>query len=94
MGRPSLSRVTPTQVPLPDIARAVNVAIASRLAGLVTRVGIANDVVLIGGLAKVAGVAEALASALGVPVSTPDLPEYTGAVGAALAARERASAKA
>ena len=81
------------RVPLADIARAVNEAIANRLASLVTRVGISPDLVLAGGLARNEGVARALSAALHVPVFTPEFPEYICATGAALAAQARETGK-
>jgi benzoyl-CoA reductase subunit D len=72
-----------------DIARAVHDAIASRIGSMVRRVGIENDVVLIGGMANNVGFREALERNLKEGVVIPETPEYVCAVGAALEAAQR-----
>ena len=78
------------KTPKPDIVRAVHDAIASRITSMARRVGIEKDVALIGGLAHNAGFVEALQRGLEADVLVPADPEFVGALGAALIARDRA----
>ncbi len=68
-----------------DIARAVHDAIAGRIGSVARIVGLEQDIVLIGGVAKNTGFVESLKRDLGVDVLVPDDPEYVGAMGAAMA---------
>lgn len=70
-----------------DIARAVHDAIADRVISMTRRVGIENDVVIIGGLAHNIGFIDAMKRGLQIEPLLPDEPEFVGALGAALAAR-------
>jgi len=77
---------------VPEIVRGLNRSIASRTCSLVKRV--ARDtrgmvVAMSGGVARNAGVVEALEEALGARVAVPPEPDTIGAYGAALIARER-----
>lgn len=74
------------KTPKPDIVRAVYDAIASRIGSMVRRVGIEDDVVLVGGLASNTGFKDALERSLGVKLRIPEFPAYAGAIGAALVA--------
>jgi benzoyl-CoA reductase subunit D len=75
--------------PKEDIAKAVLDAVASRVTAMARRVGIEEDVVLIGGMVHNPGFVQSLKNALGVQkVLLPDLPEFVGALGAALVATE------
>ena len=75
--------------PREDIARAVLDAVASRVCAMVRRVGIEEEAVLIGGMVHNPGFVRALQEALGVAqLRLPELPEYVGALGAALIAAE------
>jgi predicted CoA-substrate-specific enzyme activase len=67
-----------------DVARAIHDSIATRVASLVRRVRIQNDVMLIGGVALNAGFVDSLKNALGVGLVVPKDPEFVGAFGAAL----------
>jgi len=69
-----------------DIARAVNEAIAVKLAAMVNEMTIEKDVVLFGGMAKNGELIGSLKSRLGVEFLTPEEPEVSGALGAALIA--------
>jgi predicted CoA-substrate-specific enzyme activase len=82
-------------VPREDIAAGIHESIARRITALVSRVGLAEDLVLTGGCAKNAGLRAALGRELGVRVHTPPCdPQVVGALGAALfAADEGAGAK-
>jgi len=79
------------KTPKADIARAVHDAIASRIISMVRRVGINNDVALIGGVAYNPGFIDALSRGMETKVVVVDHPEYVSALGAALAARERSN---
>jgi predicted CoA-substrate-specific enzyme activase len=70
-----------------DIARAIHDAIASRISSLARTVGLENDVVLIGGLARNIGFVDSLKRELEVDLLIPEEPEFVGAIGAALIAK-------
>ena len=67
-----------------DIARAIHLAIAERLAGMLARLGTPRDLVFSGGVANNAFLVDLLAKKLGQPVKVPHQPEIVGAIGAAL----------
>jgi predicted CoA-substrate-specific enzyme activase len=78
--------------PLASIVQGLHQSVASRVAALVKRAGLVEDVVITGGVAKNAGVVDALERNLGIKLKTfPDGidPQMIGAVGAAVIARER-----
>jgi (R)-2-hydroxyacyl-CoA dehydratese activating ATPase len=79
-----LSRNTPKA----DIARGLLEAIAERVSAMAARLGPAEHILLTGGVAQNAGVVAALSQRLRVSVQVPAQPQLTGALGAALAARE------
>lgn len=74
-----------------DIARALHKALAGRVASLAKSIGVDEDIVMTGGVAKNIGVFKALSEGLGLPVkSLPDTdPQINGALGAALIAGEK-----
>jgi len=74
------------KTPKHDIARAVHDAIAGRIASVARIVGLEDDVVMVGGVAKNIGFVESLKRDIGAEVKVPDDPEYIGALGAAAAA--------
>lgn len=74
-------------VPVPDIVAGVEKAIASRLISLVGR-NVTGPVYFTGGVALLSGMARALEQALGVAIQAVPMPQYTGALGAALLAAE------
>jgi benzoyl-CoA reductase subunit D len=76
--------------PKTEIARAIFDAMAERVASMVRRLGIAPDIVLIGGVAKDVGFVDSLKRRLGMELLIPEEPIYAGAVGAALIATKRA----
>ena len=79
-----------SSTPKEDIAKAVLDAVASRVCAMVRRVGIDNDVVLIGGMVNNPGFVSSLKGAMGVDeIKLPDMPEYVSALGCALLAAER-----
>ena len=73
----------------PEERRAVLDAVASRVCAMVRRVGIEDEVILIGGMVHNPGFVQSLKGALGVDkVLLPEMPEYISALGAALIAAE------
>lgn len=77
-----------------DVAAGLCRAVAQRVAAMMQRLGLEPEVAFTGGVALNAGVREALAEVLGVPVTVPPDPQLTGALGAALLAAERTIAAA
>lgn len=73
-----------------DIAAGIHGAIAERIAGMVSSLGVAERIVFCGGGARNVGVRDAIAHRVGVEVIVPDEPQFVNAVGAALLAREQA----
>lgn len=76
-----------------DIARAIHDAMAGRIASMVLRVGVEKDVVLIGGVALNPGFLKPLQKELNTDVIVPEFPEYVGALGAALIAKNKERAR-
>ena len=78
-----------SNTPKQDIAKAVLDAVASRVCAMARRVGIEEDVVLIGGMVHNTGFVQSLKVSLGVDkVQLPDMPEFVSALGAALIAAD------
>jgi len=76
-------------MPPAAIMRGVQRAIATRVAAMAgDRKLLQGGIVFTGGVAQVRGMRDALEQVLGRPLLIPDLPQYTGALGAALIARE------
>ncbi len=71
-----------------DIIAGLHHAVASRVAILARRLKVEPDVVLTGGVAKNIGVVTAMREALGCEILVPEEPLLTGALGAAILARE------
>ncbi|MGA8848602.1 MAG: acyl-CoA dehydratase activase [Dehalococcoidia bacterium] len=63
-------------------------ALASRVAALARRLGIEPDLVLTGGVAKNIGIVRAMKENLGCEILVPEEPLLTGALGAAILAKE------
>jgi len=76
------SRETPA-----DIVAGVQVAIASRVSSMVGRKAV-EPIIFTGGVALIRGMAQAIESEIGHPVSIATNPQFTGALGAALLACE------
>jgi benzoyl-CoA reductase subunit D len=75
-----------------DISRAIHDAMVGRIASMVRQLGVNEDVVLIGGVARNPGYVEFMRRELKLEkICIPDAPEYVGAVGAALVAAGKAS---
>jgi len=77
------------KTPKVDIARAVHDAIASRIVSMVRRVGINEEIALVGGVSYNPGFVDALSRGLETKVIVPEDSEYVGALGAAIVAGER-----
>jgi predicted CoA-substrate-specific enzyme activase len=71
-----------------NILAGLHDALASRIAALVRRLGIEPDLVLTGGVAKNIGMVEAMKESLGCEILVPEEPLLTGALGAAILAKE------
>ena len=77
----------------PDIVNALHHAMAKRVAALARSIGIEEDVVMTGGVARNSGVFQALSEALNIQLKALNGadPQIIGALGAALYAREQAT---
>lgn len=73
---------------LEDIVAGLHDALVSRVAALVRRLGVEPDLVLTGGVAKNSGMVRAMKKNLGCKIFVPEEPLLTGALGAAILARE------
>jgi benzoyl-CoA reductase subunit D len=79
------------KTPKSDIARAVHDAIANRIVSMARKVGINEDVLVIGGVAKNKGFIDSVEREMELKVTVPEDPDFVSALGAALhAARETA----
>ena len=76
------------KTPKPDIVRAVHDAISSRILSMARRVVVESEIALIGGVAHNVGLVDALKRGLESDVLVPSDPEFVGALGAALIAKE------
>ncbi len=72
-----------------DVIDGINRSVASRISGLVKRVGVVPRVVMNGGVAQNGGVRKALEKEIGIEITTSPLSQYVGAIGAALYAYEK-----
>jgi predicted CoA-substrate-specific enzyme activase len=77
-----------------DILGGVHKAIATRTMALVRRVGVEDEVTFTGGVSRNVGMVSALEAVLGRPLNVSPDGHFTGALGAALFAMERARAAA
>jgi predicted CoA-substrate-specific enzyme activase len=73
---------------LENILAGLHDALASRIAALARRLGIEPDLVLTGGVAKNSGMVRAMKENLGCEILVPEEPLLTGALGAAILAKE------
>ncbi len=71
---------------IPDIIRALHNAVANRAAALAKSITVEKDAVMTGGVARNAGMFEALKNALGCDLLHVDHPQINGAIGASLMA--------
>jgi predicted CoA-substrate-specific enzyme activase len=77
------------QTPKPDILRGMHRSIASRVHGLVGRLGLEGRVLVVGGLARNVGIVACLEELMGQELVVPDQPHIVGALGAALLAAQK-----
>jgi benzoyl-CoA reductase subunit D len=78
-----------SKVEKPDICRAIHDAMATRVGSMIRRIGIHENIVLMGGVANNPGFMEALKRDLKIEnLYVPDSPEFGAAFGAALAAAQ------
>lgn len=76
-------------LPISDIVAGIYSSLATRIVGLAKRIGIKDDVMVCGGVARNEGFIKILEEGLGKKVFVPDFPEMVPGLGAALiAARE------
>jgi predicted CoA-substrate-specific enzyme activase len=73
---------------LENILAGLHDALANRVAALARRLGIEPDLVLTGGVAKNTGIVRAMKESLGCEILVPEEPLLTGALGAAILAKE------
>jgi len=71
-----------------DIIAGIHKSIASRIGAMISQIGKEEIVVLTGGVAKNKGVVKTMENELKASVSIPENPQITGALGAALLARD------
>jgi benzoyl-CoA reductase subunit D len=72
-----------------DISKAIHDAMASRIVSMIRRIGVNEDVVMLGGVGYNPGFVEAMKRELNLEnIYIPDDPEFGAAVGAAIAATE------
>ncbi len=75
----------------PDISKAIHDAMASRIVSMIRRVGVNEDVAMIGGVGRNPGFVDSMKRELEVGnLYIPDEPEFGAAVGAAVVAKEEA----
>ncbi|MGB4681082.1 MAG: acyl-CoA dehydratase activase [Dethiobacteria bacterium] len=74
--------------PREEIARGLHESVAARISSLVYRVGLEEEVIMTGGVAKNGAVVKALEEKLQVKITVPPEPQIAGALGAALLARD------
>ena len=74
-----------------DISKSIHDAMASRIVSMIRRVGVNEDVVMIGGVGRNPGFLGAMKRELKLDtIHVPDEPEYGAAIGAAVVAAEEA----
>ncbi len=73
-------------VSIANIVAGVHDSVAKRVASLAKRVGLKEDIVLVGGVATNSGIVRAMNDVLGKEVIVPSQAQLTGAIGAALSA--------
>jgi predicted CoA-substrate-specific enzyme activase len=75
-------------VSLADLVAGIHESLANRVARMVKRLRVEEQVILTGGVAKNSGVVQALSAHLGHPIAVPSEPFLTGALGAALLGKD------
>ena len=74
-----------------DVLAAVHSSIATRSVGLLRHVGIEEQITFTGGVSRNVGMLAALEKRLGIKINVCEDSQFTGAVGAALFALEKAN---
>jgi predicted CoA-substrate-specific enzyme activase len=74
--------------PLNDILAGLHEAVAHRVFGLIKKVGIEKDFVITGGIANNIGIVRRVEKLVGLESLIPSQPQLTGALGAAILAKE------
>lgn len=74
---------------LPDLVAGICQSVATRVASLVRRAGVREKVCMSGGVARNAGVRNAMAKELGVEIAYNDMAQLMGALGASLYAYDK-----
>jgi benzoyl-CoA reductase subunit D len=78
-----------SQTSKPDISKAIHDCMAGRIVSMIRRIGVNQDIAIIGGVGNNPGFLDAMKRELRVEkIYVPDEPEYGAAVGAAVAAAE------
>ncbi len=67
-----------------DIVAGIHTSVAKRVSSLVKRIGVQRNVVMVGGVARNSGIVRAMAREINTEIIVPDIPQLTGALGAAL----------
>jgi benzoyl-CoA reductase subunit D len=79
-----------TKTEMQDISKAIHDAMASRIVSIIRRIGVNEDVVMLGGVGYNPGFVEAMKRQLSIPkLFLPEEPEFGMAVGAAVVAAEQ-----
>lgn len=78
---------------IPDIISALHRAVANRAASLARGIGVEEEALMTGGVAKNSGMFSALAGALGIELKAVSDPQMNGALGAALIAEDNLTGK-
>lgn len=76
-----------------DIVAGIHQAIASRIYAMAVRIPIEQKIIMTGGVAWNQGVVRALEKRFSSDILVPEMPQHTGALGAAFIAAERAAGK-
>jgi len=76
-----------------DICKGLHLSIAKRITAQLKRIGLEEEIVMTGGVAKNVGVVAELESSLGCKIRISEEPQINGALGAALIAWEKAQPK-
>lgn len=71
-----------------DIVAGIHTSVVRRVSTLAMRVGIEDQVVMVGGVARNKGIVKAMEKELGHDIKVPELAQLTGALGAAIYALE------
>ena len=76
--------------PREEIIKGIIYSVVERTISLARRVGVEEELMMTGGVAKNIALREALEKSLGIKITVPDEPQAVGALGAALLAAEEA----